>query len=87
MGELGRITHTLRSHNIREERGLDLDKGRVVNIAMMRGVWRVCTFSDAALIIGVSIVPGQIVFTRIPNRPKSRAMGRPIATTAPLEAP
>ena len=37
-------------------------------------------------LMGVSITPGAIVTTLIPNFPKSLAIGRVIALTAPFEA-
>ena len=37
-------------------------------------------------IIGVSNTPGAIVITRMPNRANSRAIGKVIDTTPPLEA-
>ena len=41
------------------------------------------TFSDAASINGVSMIPGAMVMTRIPYRARSRAMGSVIPMTAP----
>jgi hypothetical protein len=36
--------------------------------------------------IGVSMMPGAMVITRMPLRHSSRAIGRVMATTPPLEA-
>ena len=44
------------------------------------------TFSGAAFISGVLKIPGRMVFTRMPSFIRSRAMGRVMPTTPPLEA-
>ena len=44
-----------------------------------------CTSWGMPISIGVSMMPGAIVITRMPLRASSRATGRVSATTAPLE--
>ncbi len=44
------------------------------------------TFGETACIKGVSMMPGAIVITRIPTLDKSRAIGKVMPTTAPLDA-
>ena len=45
-----------------------------------------CTSEGMALSIGVSMIPGAMVTTRIPCRASSRAIGSVIATIPPLDA-
>ena len=44
------------------------------------------TWGGAPFISGVEKMPGRMVFTRMPSPARSRAMGRVMPTTPPLEA-
>ena len=45
-----------------------------------------CTASGMPSTIGVQKMPGAMVLTRMPKRASSRAIGRVMATTPPLDA-